>query len=336
MPLILSTHALHPKASAMLAAAGELRIASAFDAATLAREATDADIVVVRAPLPEALFSTARKLKAAIRHGAGLDMIPMDAATAAGVLVANVPGVNARSVAEHVFFAILALLRRFRSMDRDLREKGWLAGRAHADGNHELSGRTIGIVGLGAVGQTVGHMAAHGFGLNVVATTRSARAAPDGVRFLPVDELARESDIVVLCCPLTPETRGLMSAERIALMKPGALLINVSRGPVIDDAALIGALRENRIGGAALDVFAEQPLPADHPYFGFDNVVITPHMAGITEESMMRMGVGAAEETVRVLQGGLPVNLRNPQAVGRYRQRFPGPEQGQSGASEGT
>ena len=336
MPLILSTHALHPKASAMLVDAGELRIASALDPATLAREATDADIVVVRAPLPEALFSTARKLKAAIRHGAGLDMIPMDAATAAGVLVANVPGVNARSVAEHVFFVILALLRRFRSMDRDLREKGWLAGRAHADGNHELSGRTIGIVGLGAVGQTVGHMAAHGFGLNVIATTRGARAAPDGVRFLPVDELVRESDIVVLCCPLSPETRGLMSAERIALMKPGALLINVSRGPVIDDAALIGALRENRIGGAALDVFAEQPLPADHPYFGFDNVVITPHMAGITEESMMRMGVGAAEETVRVLQGRLPVNLRNPEAVGRYRQRFPASEKGQSGASEGT
>ena len=146
MPLILSTHALHPKASAMLAAAGELRIASAFDAATLAREATDADIVVVRAPLPEALFSTARKLKAAIRHGAGLDMIPMDAATAAGVLVANVPGVNARSVAEHVFFAILALLRRFRSMDRDLREKGWLAGRAHADGNQlEMALLNLGV-----------------------------------------------------------------------------------------------------------------------------------------------------------------------------------------------
>ena len=106
-------------------------------------------------------------------------------------------------------------------------------------------------------------------------------------------------------------------------MKPGSLIVNVSRGPVIDDEALISALREGRIGGAALDVFATQPLPSDHPYFGFDNVLITPHMAGITEESMMRMGVGAVEETIRVLKGGLPVNLRNPEVAGHYRRRFP-------------
>ena len=128
----------------------------------------------------------------------------------------------------------------------------------------------------------------------------------------------------MLCCPLTPETRGLVSRERIARMKQGALLINVSRGPVIDDDALIDALRQGHVGGAALDVFATQPLPADHAYFGFDNVIITPHIAGITEESMMRMGVGAASETLLILAGNLPVNLRNPEVVDRYRQRFPG------------
>ena len=106
-------------------------------------------------------------------------------------------------------------------------------------------------------------------------------------------------------------------------MKPSAILINVSRGPVIDDDALISALREHRIAGAALDVFATQPLPPDHPYFTFDNVIITPHMAGITEESMMRMGVGAAEEALRVLAGELPVNLRNPEVVPQYRARLP-------------
>ncbi|MGN6304577.1 MAG: hydroxyacid dehydrogenase [Mesorhizobium sp.] len=323
MPKIYSTHPLHPRASEMLAGAGELAIASALDGATLAREAADADIVIVRAPLPEALFAGAGRLKAAIRHGAGLDMIPMEAATAAGVLVANVPAVNARSVAEHVIFAALALLRRFRMMDRDLRRDGWLAGRAHADLNHELAGRTIGIVGLGAVGQEVGRIAAHGFGLSVLATTRSTRAAPEGVRFVPIDELVAESDVVVLCCPLTPETRGLISADRIVRMKPGALLINVSRGPVVDDAALVAALREGRLGGAALDVFSTQPLPPDHPYFSLDNVIVTPHMAGITEESMMRMGTGAAGEALRVLAGELPVNLRNPEVVERYRQRFP-------------
>src|SRR5690606_1854106 len=116
---------------------------------------------------------------------------------------------------------------------------------------------------------------------------------------------------------------GLISRDRIARMKPGALLINVSRGPVADDAALIEALSSGHIGGAALDVFSTQPLPAGHPYFGFDNVILTPHMAGITEESMMRMGVGAAEETIRVLSGKMPANLRNPEVVEHYRRRFP-------------
>lgn len=323
MARILTTHALHPRASAMLSGAGELVVASAIDPATLAAEAKDADIVIVRAPLPPQLFDGAKLLRAAIRHGAGLDMIPMEAATAAGVLVANVPAVNARSVAEHVMFAALALLRNFRVVDRDLRTKGWLAGREHANANSELAGKTIGIVGLGAVGQAVGHIAAHGFDLKVVATTRSMQPAPDKVGFLSIDALVEQSDIIVLCCPLTAETRGLINRERIARMKPHALLINVSRGPVIDDDALIEALQKRRIGGAALDVFATQPLPSNHPYFGFDNVIVTPHMAGITEESMMRMGVGAAGEALLVLAGKLPVNLRNPEVVDHYRRRFP-------------
>ncbi|RVB61192.1 NAD(P)-dependent oxidoreductase, partial [Mesorhizobium sp. M7A.F.Ca.CA.002.03.2.1] len=284
MARILTTHPLHPRASAMLSGAGELVVASAIDPATLAAEAKNADIVIVRAPLPPQLFDGAKLLRAAIRHGAGLDMIPMEAATAAGVLVANVPAVNARSVAEHVMFVALALLRNFRVVDRDLRAKGWLAGREHANANSELAGKTIGIVGLGAVGQAVGHIAAHGFDLKVVATTRSMQPAPDKVGFLSIDALVEQSDIIVLCCPLTPETRGLINRERIARMKPQALLINVSRGPVVDDDALIEALQKRRIGGAALDVFATQPLPSNHPYFGFDNVIVTPHMAGITEE----------------------------------------------------
>jgi D-3-phosphoglycerate dehydrogenase len=323
MRKILSTHPLHPRATAMLAGAGRLVVASALDPATLTTEARDADIVIVRAPLPPELFAGASSLRATIRHGAGLDMIPVEAATAAGVLVANVPAVNARSVAEHVMFAALALLRRFRVMDRDLRAKGWLAGREHANSTSELAGKTIGIVGLGAVGQAVGHIAAHGFDLNVVATTRSLRPAPERVGFLTIDALVEQSDIIVLCCPLTDETRGLISRERIARMKPHALLINVSRGPVVDDEALIEALQKGRIGGAALDVFSTQPLPPDHPYFGFDNVIVTPHMAGITEESMMRMGVGAASEALLVLAGKLPVNLRNPQVIEHYRRRFP-------------
>ena len=323
MRIIFSTHALHPKATEMLASAGELRIASAPDGDTVLREGRDADILIVRAPIPPSYFAGASRLRAAIRHGAGVDMIPHEAATAAGVLIANVPGVNAPTVAEHVFMVTLALLRRFRAMDRDLRCTGWFAGRAHSDHAVDLGGRTLGIVGMGNIGRAIFRIARHGFGLDVVAHTRSPATVPEGARYMPLDELVAVADIVVLCCPLTPETTGLMSRDRILAMKPGALLVNVSRGPVVDDEALIEALRSGRLGGAALDVFTQQPLPAEHPYLQFDNVIVTPHLAGITDESMMRMGLGAAAEALRVLKGELPVNLRNPDVVDHYRRRFP-------------
>jgi D-3-phosphoglycerate dehydrogenase len=307
----------------MLAAHGELVVASAIDPVTIADEAREADIVIVRANLPPILFERATRLRAAVRHGAGLDMIPVDAATRAGVLVANVPGANARTVAEHVMWTSMALLRKFRSVDGDLRQKGWLAGRDHAVSGHDLAGRRIGIIGFGAVGRNVGEIAAKGFGLDVIVNTRTQRDLPAHVRHASVDELVVASDIVVLCCPLTPETTGLINRERIGRMKPGALLINVSRGPVVEDDALIEALSDGRLGGAALDVFVTQPLPPDHPYFRLDNVILTPHMAGITEESMMRMGIGAAEETIRILGGDLPVNFCNREVLEHYRRRFP-------------
>jgi D-3-phosphoglycerate dehydrogenase / 2-oxoglutarate reductase len=307
----------------MLAEAGMLVMASAPDAATLLKEGREADIIIVRAPLPVEFFDDPPRLRVAIRHGAGLDMIPVDAATRAGVLVANVPGVNASAVAEHVVMVSLALLRRFRLVDRDLRNRGWQRGRAHADFGHELSGRVMGIIGMGHVGRAVHRIACHGFGLEVVATTRSPASLPDGVRATDLDTLMARADIVVLCCPLSPETRGLIGRKRIALMKPDAVLINVSRGPVVDEAALVETLRGGRIAGAALDVFETQPLPADHPLFTLDNVIITPHLAGITEESMLRMGVGAAQEAIRVLGGGLPRNFINPEAEPHYRERFP-------------
>src|SRR4051812_32317295 len=164
MPVIYSTHRLHPRAAEMLAQAGSLRIATGLDAKTLAKEGSRAAVIIVRANLPPQLFAHAPGLRAAVRHGAGLDMIPMEAATQAGVLVANVPGVNARSVAEHVFFVTMALLRRFRMVDRDLRQHGWLAGREHAETTHELAGRRLGVIGAGSVGNAVMAIARSGFG----------------------------------------------------------------------------------------------------------------------------------------------------------------------------
>jgi D-3-phosphoglycerate dehydrogenase len=307
----------------MLESLGELAYASRPDMDTLLREATKADILIVRAPLPPLLFERAKNLRAAIRHGAGLDMIPMDAATKAGVLVANTPGVNARTVAEYVFFAAMALLRRFRLVDRDLRSKGWAVARRQTDFARDLDGLTLGVVGLGNIGRRVCEIGHLGFGLDLLVYTRTRKDAPAGARFVGLDELAERADIIALCCPLTDETRGLVDARLLRLMKPDALVINVARGPVVDEKAMIAALRDNRIGGAALDVFATQPLPADHPYFGFDNVIITPHMSGITEGSMRRMGIGAAEEAARILAGKLPRNFCNPEVLPAYRRRFP-------------
>jgi D-3-phosphoglycerate dehydrogenase len=320
MAVVYSTHPLHRDAVTLLGDAAELKVASALDASTLAREGHACDIVIVRAPLPEEMFAAETRLKAAIRHGAGLDMIPIEVATKAGVLVANVPGVNASSVAEHVVFSAIALLRRFRLLDRDLRDKGWLAARDHSLGNHDLAGRSVGIIGMGAVGKAIAR-AFGGLGVKLTGFSPSGRDFPDNVARVTLDGLIAASDILAVCCPLKPETRGLIDARRLSLLKRGSVLINVSRGPVVDEAALIEALRTGHLWGAALDVFNTQPLPPDHPFFSFDNVIITPHMAGITEESMARMGTGAIEEALRVLRGELPVNLVNPDAVAAYRIR---------------
>ncbi|MGE3876285.1 MAG: hydroxyacid dehydrogenase [Parvibaculaceae bacterium] len=321
-PIVYSTHPLHPNAARLLDGAAELVVASDLTPQTLTREAAAADIVIVRANLPEALFARAGKLKAAIRHGAGLDMIPVEAATKAGVLVANVPGVNARSVAEHVVFVALALARRFRAIDIDLRQKGWLAGRAHSLAAREIHGATMGIIGMGHLGRAIANIAGHGFGMRVLGSTRHNSGFPEGVEPTSRDELLKRSDYVVLACPLSPETRGMIAARELSLMRKGSFLINVARGAVTKEDDVVAALRSGHLGGAAIDVFAEQPLQPDHPFLALDNMILTPHLAGITEESMERMGIGAVEETLRVLKGGLPLNLVNPSVVTQYRKRF--------------
>ena len=323
MPVIYSTHPLHVRAMEMLRGAGEFRVATAHDAETLAREGREADVVIVRVPVPEAMFSDAPRLRAAIRHGAGMDMVPLEVATRAGVLVANTPGVNARTVAEHVILMALALCRRSRQIDLALRSEGWHAGRAQTDISSDLNGLTLGIIGMGDIGREVAAIARGGFGLEVVTATRRPEAVAEGIRAVTLDGLAAAADIVAVCCPLTPETRGMLDAGFFARMRPSGFVINIARGAVIDDDALIRALEENRIGGAALDVFTEQPMRPDHPYLGFGNVIVTPHAAGVTDGSLMRMATGAAAEALRVLAGELPVNLRNPEAVPLFRARFP-------------
>jgi D-3-phosphoglycerate dehydrogenase / 2-oxoglutarate reductase len=307
-----------------LAALGSFRVSSDPTPDAILAESAGAEIIVVRAPIPAAVIDREPRLRALVRHGAGLDMIPVEAATEAGVLVANVPGANAVTVAEHVIWTALALLRRYPEVDRDLRRQGWAGGRAHADGGRELSGRTLGVVGMGNVGRALAGIARAGFGMTVLAHARRPDAVPDGVAAAGLDGLLEAADVLALCCPLTAETRGMIGAASLSRMRPGAILVNVARGPVVDEAALVAALRDGRLGGAAIDVFDTQPLPPDHPLLDLPNVILTPHMAGITGESMLRMGQGVVAEARRVAAGELPERLINPEAVARYRERFGG------------
>ena len=249
MAQIFSTHPLHPVVTATLMAAGDYRVASQPTASAILAEGLEAAVLIVRAHIPPEYFARAQGLRAAVRHGAGLDMIPMEAATGSGVLVANVPGANATTVAEHVIFTAIGLLRQFRAMDTALRQTGWNAGRAYSDHGGDLAGRRLGLLGFGNIGSAL-HRIAQGFGMQVAATTRRPETLPVGVEGLSLDDLAATSDVLVLCCPLTADTRGAISAARIASMKPGAVLINVARGPIVDTDALIAALQSRQIGRA--------------------------------------------------------------------------------------
>lgn len=321
-PLIFSTHSLHPQVIGRLEDIGELRIASSPTSEAIDKESADAEYIVVRAVIAPEIVEREKGLRAMVRHGAGLDMIPVETCTKAGVLVANVPGANSVTVAEHAIWSALALLRKYPLVNRDLHDADWETARAHADSGFELSGRNIGVVGMGNVGREVNRIASQGFGMKVFTTTRSPEKAPDNVTALELDALLAQSDVIVLCCPLNDQTRGLIGHRELALIKPEAVLVNVSRGPVVDQNVLAEFLAENRIRGAALDVFDEHPLAHDHPLMKPGNVILTPHMAGITTGSMLRMGQGVADEITRIAAGKLPENFINPQALTLYRQRF--------------
>ncbi len=281
----------------------------------------DADAVVVRQLLPPDLASCCPKLLIASRHGVGVDLIPVEDCTAQGVVVSNVPGANADAVAEFVVAQMLAASRNAQAMSATLLGEGWLPARALSARAFELRGRTIGIVGVGAIGTRLAEIAHHGFRMQVLGHQRRPEALPGFVAYATLERLFSESDFVVLACPLTPETRGLASAALIARMKPGAWLCNVSRGGTVDEPALVAALQQGRIGGAALDVFAAQPLAEDHPLRALPNVVLSPHCAGISGESATRMSQVSAEEVVRVLRGEKPMNFINPEAWERHLAR---------------
>lgn len=275
-------------------------------------------------PLPwhvtPALLAGLPRLLVVASYGAGYDTVDVEACTDAGIAVVNQAGGNAEGVAEHALGMILLLLKRVPEAHAALRagtvrDRNALIGR-------ELVNRTVGLVGLGHVGSRMAQLL-NVFGCRVLAADPALDAATisaRGATKVEMPELLASSDIVSLHCPLTAETRGMIDAEAIARMRPGALLVSTARGFILDEAALLLALQEGRLGGAGLDVWEEEPPPASHPLLAHPAVLASPHTAGVTAESRARVASMAAEAFAAAVHG-LPPRLVNPAVAARFTER---------------
>ena len=311
-PLVLITDPIHPKAIAQLREHCDVLIASDAAPRSLQQLMRGAHGLIVRSQLPADVFDDAPLIRAVVRHGVGVDMIPMQVATRRRIPVANLPGSNTTAVVEYCVAAMLHLRRRLYQIDASLRTDGWDPARPIANRLGELSGGVCGIVGVGAIGTRLAAVCA-GLGMRVIGLTRRPETLPPGVRAVGKQELFETSDVVILCCPLNEQTRGFVESRAIAAMKHSAILINVARGPVIDTSALLAALREDRIAGAALDVHEVQPIPAGDPLLEAPNLLLTPHVAGITNHSLRAMSLGAATAMLALLRGERGPNIVNPE-----------------------
>jgi phosphoglycerate dehydrogenase-like enzyme len=264
-------------------------------------ELAEADVIwhVLR-PLSAADLSRATRLQLVHKFGAGVNTIDVDAATERGVAVANMPGANAPSVAEGTVLLMLAALRRLPVLDRATREgHGWPSDPQLGETVRDIGACAVGLVGYGNIAtQVAGIVAAMG------ATVLHTSTGDDGLPgWRPLPELLAASDIVSLHLPLTADTDGLLGQAALARMKPGAVLVNTSRGPIVDETALVDALRDGRLAAAGLDVFGVEPVAPDNPLLGLDNVVLTPHVSWYTADTMRRYLVEAVANCRRLRDG---------------------------------
>jgi D-3-phosphoglycerate dehydrogenase len=277
----------------------------------LATALADADALVVRSAVQvdDALMEHAPKLRVVGRAGVGVDNIDADAATRRGIVVMNTPGANAVAVAELTIGLMLALARKLPAANSSMHAGKW--EKKNLQGA-ELRGKTLGILGLGRIGLEVAKRA-KAFGLEIVGSdpfVSAAVARENGIKLVTLDELIASSDYITLHVGLTPQTAGVVNAKSIAAMKKGVRIINCARGELIDDAALVTALKSGQVGGAALDVFTVEPLK-DSPYFELDNVILTPHIAGSTAEAQEAVGIQIARQVREYLKLGVVQNAVN-------------------------
>jgi D-3-phosphoglycerate dehydrogenase len=281
---------------------------------TIRRLAAECDGLITRSKLPDDLFAAAPRLRAVAIHGTGTDLAPVADATVRGIPVSNIPGGNAQSVAEYCVMGMLMLARNTQKIISSLKTETWDGARALGAGTHEIAGLTAGLIGVGEIGRRVAKICRDGFGMRVLGNRRNMGQLPPQAEPASLEKVFAESDFVVVSCPLTSETRHLVNAKTLAQMKPTAWLVNVGRGPVVDEQALVAALRAKKIAGVMLDVYEHYRLEPGHPLLSLDNAVLTPHLAGMTVESRARMSVAAAEEVLRMLAGEAPKNFVNPEA----------------------
>jgi D-3-phosphoglycerate dehydrogenase / 2-oxoglutarate reductase len=271
----------------------------------------------------DALLARTSNLLVVSSTGAGYDTVDVDACTKAGVLVVNQSGGNAESVAQHALAMLLALTKRIIETDRYMRRQSGIERNAFM--GMEALGKTVGIIGIGNVGTRLAEMCSGLFRMRVLAYDPYLTAeeiAARGAEKVELDELLRNADYVSINCPLTETSRGLMGEAQFALMQPHAYFITTARGFIHDEDALLAALRAKKIAGAGLDVWSKEPPPHDHPLMQFDNVLVSPHTAGVTKEARINMGKIAAEQILTALDGKRPPRVVNPEVWPVYAQRF--------------
>ncbi len=288
-------------------------------------------LMVAFAPITAKVLESLPGCSIVARYGTGVEMIDVMAATERGVVVTNVPDFCMDEVADHTLALLLASARKIVYLDRAVRD-GWAASDGYwrtttiANPMYRLSKQSLGIIGLGRIGQRVARRA-QAFGMRVIAApdeaVSPAQAAELNVSVVPLEEVFAQADYLSLHVPLTEKTYHLVDAERLALMKPTATIVNASRGPVIDQAALVQALQSGRLGGAALDVYEQEPLAPDDPLLEMENVVLCSHAAWYSVDAFHEMKVKTAQAIVDHFQGRVPRYVLNPAVLSSPQRREP-------------
>jgi D-3-phosphoglycerate dehydrogenase len=322
-PLVVLAGPIHPDGHAQLEREARVVVSDETDAGVIAAAADAAGLLIRTRPrATETLMAACPRLRVVGRHGAGLDTVDIPAATQLGIAIVHAPGSNAQAVAEHTLMLILCCAKRALQVDRWTRARDWRARRDYA--NVELAGRTLGIVGVGNIGRRVARFAG-ALGMRVLGYDKYL--TPEEVRrrgaepVASLEALLPQADVLTCHTPLTPETRGMIGAKTLALLRPGAIFVNTSRGPVHEERALFDALLTGRLAAAGLDVFEEEPSPLDNPLFNLDTVVCSSHVAGVTGEAHRQAALQVTGEMLRVLRGERPEVLVNPEVWPRLGHR---------------